>query len=63
MTKEELKWIYGAIILTGAAFIFMLYLISNYSPLAKSDSGIQINGLTDSESGEATSEINLNWGN
>ncbi len=59
MTKEELKWIYGAITLTGAAFIFILYLISNYSPLAQSDQGIDLNNLENNS--EATSSFKLDF--
>lgn len=61
MTKEENQWIYGGIILTGVIFIFLLYLLSNYSPLVKGDPGVDLNQLEDNTT-EATSSLKLNFG-
>ncbi len=60
MTKAEKKWIYGGIVLATGAFIFLLYLISNYSPLAQSDQGAELNNLNNNSS-EASSSLKLNF--
>ncbi len=33
MTKQEKKWIYGSILVVIILILFLLYLISDYSPL------------------------------
>lgn len=60
MTKAEKKWIYGGIVLATGVFIFLLYLISNYSPLAQSDQGAELNNLSNNSS-EASSSLKLNF--
>lgn len=60
MTKAEKKWIYGGIVLATGVFIFLLYLISNYSPLAQSDQGAELNNLNNNSS-EASSSLKLNF--
>ena len=33
MTKKDYQWVYGALGLTVVVIVFMLYEMSNYSPL------------------------------
>ncbi len=61
MTKAEKKWIYGGIVLATGVFVFLLYLISNYSPLAQSDQGAELNNLENTSTSEATSSLKLNF--
>lgn len=66
MTKEESHWIYGSIVVAVAAFAFLLYLISDVSPLAKSDAGVDLNTFDSLQSvtntPAATSEVTLDLG-
>lgn len=60
MTKEEQKWLGGATVIAAAVFIFLLYLISDSSPLAKTDAGETDFLLNQETNVEATSEVKLN---
>lgn len=57
MNQKFWQWIWGAIIGAGLLFIFLLYLISNYSPLYYStESASDLGDFTDQE---ATSAVTL----
>ncbi len=58
MTKEEKRWIYMSMLVAVIIFAFLIYLISDCSPLAKSDQSENV--LENLEyTPEASSEVNL----
>ncbi|MDO5561922.1 MAG: hypothetical protein Q4G02_04115 [bacterium] len=57
-----MTWVYSALGIAIFLFAFLLYLISDFSPLARQDTGemIDLSNLTLDGSQEASSEIQLN---
>ncbi len=57
MTKQEVQWIYGSLAGAIIIFLFFLYLVSDFSPLARSDSGQEF--LLPESGSEASGEVEL----